>query len=135
MVPLLFGWDLVSSEPHGTKEATEHHLKGRCLARTAALKIAADNPNALAQLPEIHRVTSKQLDVSVGLDDGMQAAVDQLHQAAFASAIRSENGGGLPQVQSQVEILKNRLVPEPGFSVADIKPGFRTHGIQSLKDR
>ena len=126
---------LIPAQPGGPKKIAHHRLFNSCFGMKPLFHVARHNPQAAAQRPEVHRLAAKQPQMSVGANDGIQAAVDQFHQAAFACAIGTQHRCGLPQFQLQVEFVQHRAIAQPCLHIAEIEPGFSGHGPPAATDR
>ena len=116
---------LITAKPHRAEQAAEHHLQGNDHRWKTGFQLAVHHTEATAQLPEIDRAAAEQLQMRIGLHHRLQAALNQLHHGAFAGTVRSENGGGLPQPQLQVEVVDHGATAQPCFHPAGIEPDVR----------
>ena len=126
---------LIPAQPGGPKKIAHHRLFNSCFGMKPLFHVARHHPKAAAQRPEVHRLAAKQPQMSVRANDGIKAAVDQFHQAAFACAIGPQHGCGLPQFQLQVELVQHRAIALPCLHVAEIEPGFSGHGFPAATVR
>jgi hypothetical protein len=91
------------------------------LQRRLAWEFRGDDAETFLEFSEIPALAAEDVDLCVGLHDGVALAGDRLDESRFAAAVRPENGDVLASVDAEVNVMENQVVAAGYVYVSQFK--------------